>query len=113
MNGGGTRDPVPQFSRKGDLLTVAYITGPRHLWLGLKLTRSAVAAPIVLKQPPIGTCSHGMIDEGELVAAVVAACGEQGFCVERIEYVENDSPVYSLYAHCARLLVERVLKGEA
>lgn len=26
---------------------------------------------------------------------------------ERIEYVENDSPAYSLYVHCARLVTER------
>jgi len=104
---------MPQFGRKGDLVTVAYITGPRHLWLGLKFSLKPVEKPTVVKQPPIGTCAHGPIDERLLVEAVVAACHELGSHAERIESVENDSPVYSLYAHCARLLVERAVKGEA
>lgn len=103
---------MPQFGRKGDLFTVAYITGPRHLWLGLKFSPVPVERPTVVKQPRIGTCDHGKIDELLLLDAVVTACADHGFHPERIEYVENDSPIYSLYAHCARLLMERAASGE-
>jgi hypothetical protein len=104
---------VAKFGRLGDLHTIAYITGPRHLWLGLKFSPAPVTEPVVVMRPPIGTCNHGPIDPAELVSAVVAAAAEHCMHVSHIEYVENDSPAYSLYAHCARHLVERAGSTEA
>ena len=104
---------MPQFGRQGDLLTVSYITGPRHLWLGLRLSRSPVNAPTVVRRPPIGDCAHGEIDEATLVAAVTERLKDLDLHAERIEYVANDSPVYALYAHCAGLLAEQFVKLDA
>lgn len=103
---------MPQFGRKGDLLTVSYITGPRHVWLGLRLSRTPADAPEIVKHPPLGECAHGGLDEAELVAAVVARLQDHGLYAERLEYVENDSPAYNLYAHCAGLLAKRFITGK-
>ncbi|MBL8795444.1 MAG: hypothetical protein JNM56_16180 [Planctomycetia bacterium] len=91
---------------------VSWVVGPKHLWLGVKFARKPVV-PTVAKHPSIGNCCHGEIDQSQLVAAVVAGASEYDLHPERIEYVENDSPAYNLYAHCARLLAEYATKDAA
>ena len=98
---------MPQFGRNGNLHTVAWITGPTHLWLGLQFAREVVPEPVIVRRPAIGSCDHGAIDPVQLVSAVVAGAREHGLHPAHIEYVENDSPDYGAYAHCARLLAER------
>lgn len=95
--------------RQDDLLTVSYITGPQHVWLGIAFVPQAAAEPTIVMRPARGTCTHGALDPSQLVPAVLAVAHEYGLHVERIEYVENDSPAYSLYAHCARILAQHAV----
>jgi hypothetical protein len=80
---------------------------------GLEFAAERREKPAVVKRPPVGTCCHGEIDESLLVEAVVAASLRYGLYPERIEYVENDSPRYELYGHCAGLLAKRAAGDEA
>jgi hypothetical protein len=104
---------MPQYGRRGDVPTIAYITGPKHVFLGMKLAKDPVVAPAVVKHAPRGDCRHGTIDEARVLAAVVAGAGEYGFHPTHVEFIENDSPDYALHEKCARLLAQRALADEA
>lgn len=102
---------MPHFSEDGDLKVVSYITGPRHVRLGLKFATSPRTL-VLTQRPAIGGCDHGALDPARVEEAVLrgaADAGEELF-VERIEYVANDSPDYALYRRCAHELAKRFLK---
>ena len=102
---------MPSFGRDGDLLTISYIAGPRHVWLGVRFADEHVAEPVIVKRPPVGSCDHGVLDPARIVASVVAGAEGTGKFPQRIEYVENDSPAYGLYEHCGRLLAQHAANG--
>ena len=106
---------MPTFTTEGNRLFVSYITGPSHVRLGLAFSEMAIPLPTIVCQPPIGTCNHGETEEALLVEAVAAGVAHvnPSLHVAEIVYVANDSPHYSLYRHCARLLAERFLQGSA
>ena len=104
---------MPSFGQDGDLLTVSYITGPRHIWLGVRFADQPVGAPQILERPPIGSCDHGDLDPARIVASVVAGAEGTGKFPERIEFIQNDSPAYNLYELCGRLLAQRALTNKA
>lgn len=97
---------MPIFGKEGDLHTISYITGPQHVWLGVAFAERSEVKPSIVRRPPVTSCHHGEIDPARIVQAVMAGIKGSGRCVKRIEYVENDSPVYSLYEYCANLLAE-------
>lgn len=92
--------------RKDDLLVVQYVTGPQHVYLGIKFSCDPVT-PTIVKLPAVGACSHGELDQGQLIDAVIGVAEEHGLHVERVEYVANDSPNYEIYRHCTRLLAKQ------
>ena len=109
---------MPQFSQRNGRFFVSYITGPSHVLLGLAFGERP-ATPVLVRQPAVGACSHGQLDEGQILAAVLAGIAaakhETGRTLNPTEiiYVENDSPRYSLYQHCAYLIAQRVTNGES
>ncbi|MBL9090246.1 MAG: hypothetical protein JNL96_03425 [Planctomycetaceae bacterium] len=104
---------MPTYTTDGDREFVSVITGPSHVRLGLKFTVGRVESPVLVKQSPIGDCHCGQLDEAKIVAAVVSAVAEvnQRLGVAEIVYVADDSPRYSLYARCAKLLALRHADG--
>lgn len=106
---------MPTFTEDGERTFVSYITGPSHVRLGLRFGDAPVATPALVRQPPMGSCSHGEIDELSLIEAVragVVAVSPELHVVE-IFYVADDSPRYSLFSQCAKLLAERFKSGPA
>jgi hypothetical protein len=105
---------MPQFSTKDGRHFVSYITGPRHVLLGVCFSDQPTT-PTLSRQPPNGDCVHGHLDEGKILQAVLSGLEtferETGTktWVSEIVYVENDSPYYELFAYCALLLARNVL----
>ena len=113
FKGQGEAETMPRFGEQDGFQTVAYITGPSHVTLGLRFGTSASERLSLHKRPALGTCTHGLIDEEQvdraIHAGVARANAESGATVAVSEafYVENDSPRYALYQHCAYLLALR------
>lgn len=108
---------MPVFTTDGRSHFVSYITGPQHILLGVEFGETSIDPPLVTKLPPIGGCTHGVIDEHMLVQVVLDGIREESDQtaiirhVRSITYVENDSPNYRLYQHCARLIVKALASG--
>jgi hypothetical protein len=104
---------MPTFTTKGDQHFVSYITGPSHILLGLRFSDVPILRPEIIQQPAVGSCNHGEIDEPSLIEAVIAGTADVSLslAVAQVIYVADDSPQYSLYRHCAKLLAERFLQG--
>jgi hypothetical protein len=106
---------MPTFHQQGDVRFVAYITGPTHNLLGLEFASCDVGQPVLEARQSTAACSHGRIDEAELVKAVflgladAGASGSAPLWVRRVVYVVDDSPRYDIYRHCAKLLASRQL----
>ena len=106
---------MPGFTTKDGRHFVSYITGPAHILLGIKFTDQTVE-PSLVRQPPIGSCSHEPLDElkiREAVQEVLAAFRADGAKIyaEEILYVENDTPRYDLYRLSTYLVTARYLEG--
>lgn len=101
---------MPHYRTTGNLTSVSYVTGPRHVWLGLELSTTPHPGPTVVRRPPNGTCDHGEILEAEVIAAVRRGLRGTGLSPVRVVFVDNDTPDYGLYAHCAKLLARRFLE---
>jgi hypothetical protein len=105
---------MPHYETKVGRHFVSYITGPRHVRLGVCFSDQPTT-PTMIKQPPIGDCIHGHLDEGKILQSVLS--GLEAFeretgtkaWVSEIVYVENDSPAYDLFASCALLLARNFL----
>lgn len=105
---------MPQFSTKDGRHYVSYITGPRHVLLGVRFSDQPTT-PTMIKQPPIGNCFHDHLDEDKIREAVRS--GLEAFeretgtkaWVSEIVYVENDSPYYELFGYCSLLLARNFL----
>jgi hypothetical protein len=101
---------MPQFGHKDGFDTVSLITGPSHVFLGIRFGGGPVE---LVKQPPIGSCQHGVLDETRIRDAVLSglakANAEAGtsFDAAAVMYVENDSPRYEMFERCAYLLTSR------
>ncbi len=105
---------MPQFSTKDGRHYVSYITGPRHVLLGVCFSDQPMT-PTLNKQPPNGSCFHGVLDEDKILEAVLSGLetferetGTKAW-VSEILYVENDSPAYDIFAYCALLLARNFL----
>jgi hypothetical protein len=109
---------MPSFFREGEHYFISYITGPAHVLLGLAVARGGDARDVLMvRWQAVGRCGCGPVDEKrvreEVLAGIAAANKSVGSDWRPIEivYVENDSPRYSLYEHCAKTLVERIDRG--
>jgi hypothetical protein len=104
---------MPTFTTIGPRHFVSLVTGPSHVRLGVRFSTSPVASPSVVREAPISGCGHGELDEVVIVNAVLAGIAEVSsslFAAEVI-YVADDSPQYSLYTRCAKLLADRFING--
>jgi hypothetical protein len=101
---------MPQFGHKDGFDTVSLITGPSHVFLGIRFGDGPVE---LVKQPPIGSCQHGVLDEARICKAVRSglakanAEGRTSLEAASVMYVENDSPRYDMFERCAYLLALR------
>ena len=108
---------MPHFSQREGHFFVSYVTGPFHVTLGLSFGGST-ATPKLTRAPAIGECSHGALDERQILSAVnegvAKATGDSGspLHLSEVVYVENDSPNYGLFRYCAYLISRRLLNGE-
>jgi hypothetical protein len=103
-------EAMSQFGHHDGFDTVSLITGPSHVFLGI---RFGDGQPRLFKRPPIGSCEHGELDEARILEAVRAGltkanaeCGSSTSAAA-ILYVASDSPRYDLYERCAYLLASR------
>jgi hypothetical protein len=60
-------EAMPQFGHKDGFDTVSLITGPSHVFLGIRFGDGPAE---LVKQPPIGSCQHGVLDEARIREAV-------------------------------------------
>ena len=96
---------------------MSYVTGPSHVTLGLSFDGRS-ARPRLVKAPAVGECSHGALDEAQILAAVnegIAKATENSastLYLSEVVYVENDSPKYDLFRYCAYLISRRLLNNE-
>jgi len=73
---------------------------------------------LLVTLPAVSSLPHAALDPQQILGAVLnaatAANAELGsaFFPAVIRYVADDSPRYSLYAHCATLLIRRLASGE-
>jgi hypothetical protein len=101
---------MPQFGHKDGFDTVSLITGPAHVFIGIRFGNGPTE---LVKQPPIGSCQHGVLDEARIREAVRSGLSkaneEGGTSMEAaaVMYVENDSPRYEMFERCAYLLASR------
>ena len=105
---------MPSFSLNDGWYQVAYIWGPGHALVSLRINDTPEADPEVVRLDPIGGCDHGTFDIGRLKSVIVEAIHEANgrlgtmYGCEAIRYVSNDSPDYRWYARGAREIVERL-----
>ena len=103
-------EAMPQFGHKDGFDTVSLITGPSHVFLGIRFGDGPVE---LVKQPPIGGCEHGALDETLIREAVrsglAKANAEGGSSLDAaaVMYIANDSPRYEMFERCAYLLASR------
>ena len=101
---------MPQFGHKDGFDTVSLIAGPSHVFLGI---RFGDGPSQLMRQPPIGSCQHGVLEEARILDAVrsglATANAEGGTSLDAtaVLYVENDSPRYEMFERCAYLLASR------
>jgi hypothetical protein len=89
---------MPQFGHKDGFDTVALITGPTHVLLGVRFGDEESTPIELMKRPRVGPCNHGPLNEDRIResihAGIAAANAETGarLTVAQAFYVENDSP---------------------
>jgi hypothetical protein len=104
---------MPQFECQQGFDTVAYVTGPSHVLLGIRFGGAMNTPFELIKRPSVGSCDHALLDERKIIesieAGVAAANEETGakLSIAQAFYVEDDSPRYDLFRHCAYLLASR------
>jgi hypothetical protein len=106
---------MPTYMKDGERHFVSLITGPSHVLLGVEFSTVPVETPRVVRKPAVGEGVHSKIDETALVSAVQSGIAEvsDNLHVAEIVYVDNDSPHYSLFSQCAKLLAERQIEDRA
>ncbi len=106
---------MPQYTKSGKSYRASYITGPQHILLGLLFGESKNIALTSLGT--LGECNHGTLNlkriRNSVIEGVAKANSSFGtnYMVSEIEYVENDSPNYELYAHCVFLIAKGLHEG--
>ena len=62
---------MPTASEVDGLVTASLITGPKHVWLGIRVGQPQ-GDVVFVERPAIGKCKHGSINHEILHAAVLA-----------------------------------------
>ena len=85
--------------------------------LGLLLDEKSASDVAITSLGAAGTCNHGTLNleriKDRVTEGVTKANESFGttFKVKEIEYVENDTPDYNLYAYCAFLIIKGLHEG--
>lgn len=101
---------MPQFGYQDGFDTVSLITGPSHVFLGIRFGDGPMQ---LIRRPPVATCQHGMLEENRILDAVLLgltrANTERGSSLNAaaVLYVADDSPRYEMFEQCAYLLASR------
>ena len=109
---------MPSYTQSGEFYGVSYVTGPSRVLLQVSFTSVPVLEPSLVAMPAVSVLPHAALDPQQILGAVLSAAtatnAELGtaFFPAVIRYVADDSPRYSLYAHCANLLIRRLASGE-
>lgn len=100
-------------TKDGNVFKVARITGPKHNFLGLTLSRAEVLSLTVERlQVDDGGVYAGTLDEQQLVEAVQQGVTEANqkfgthFYITKLQYVMTDTPDSSVYSLLAQKIVE-------
>ena len=103
---------MPGFTQKDGRFFVAYITGPSHVLLGIAFGQVR-SEPVMIRQSKSHYCDHVPLDERRIREAVITgvAAADSKLYPSEIIYIEDDSPRYEVYQHCAFLLAQRVASG--
>ena len=108
---------MPQYTKSNESYRVSYITGPSHVLLGLTLSQAKPAAINIRNLGSAGKCHHGQLNLESIKESVIEGvtkanqlCGTK-YYVGQIEYIENDTPNYALYTHCAYLIIKGLHEG--
>ena len=109
---------MPQYIKSGDSYRVAYITGPKHVLLGLIFKESGKnEVNIVNLGEAEGDCNHGTLSLEAIKESILEGVAKANtsfgtnYTVKQIEYVENDTPDYAIYPLCAYLIVKGLNQG--
>lgn len=108
---------MPSYTKSEDSYRVSYITGPQHVLLGLRFDETVCNKVELVSLGISGACNHGELDTRKIRTRVMEGISKANtefktnYILGRIEYVENDSPNYSLYGHCAYLIVKALHEG--
>ena len=108
---------MPQYTKSGNSYRVSYITGPKHILLGLLVDEVGSKDIAMTSLGTAGNCKHGTLNLESIKESVIEGITKANtsygtnYSVKEIEYVENDTPDYSLYAHCAFLIAKGIHEG--
>lgn len=105
---------MPQYLKSKNTFIISYITGPEHIALGLDICHGEIKDFVINKKPASGACKHPRLDELKIKESVkrgLAKANEEfatDYAISAVDYIENDSPNYTLYEHCAYLIVKAI-----
>jgi hypothetical protein len=108
---------MPQYTKSGNNYRVSYITGPKHILLGLLIEEGSNNEIAMTSLGTAGKCNHGALNLDNIKESVIEGVEKANksfgtnYSVKEIEYVENDTPDYTLYAHCAYLIAKGIYEG--
>ena len=108
---------MPGFFKKGEQFIVTVVTGPAHVYLGLKFGDCDDFDIQVVSSPPVGACIHGELDKSKIIQYSLEGVETANkkldgqLRIAEIQYIKDDSPRYDIYRRCAFLIAEGVLKG--
>lgn len=108
---------MSQFGHQNGFHTVSVITGPSHVFLGIRFSEDPLKPMELIKRPPVGGWVHEPLDEKRIaesiLAGVTAANAKMGtkLSVAQAFYVENDSPRYDQFEQCPFLLASNALNA--
>ena len=97
-------------TKRNDVYKASRITGPKHNYLGLILSKTPSEATALL--PHKLNNEPSVIDETKMVVAVAAGIDDANRSIntplyaQAIEYVPSDTPDYSAYSQLAKAIVE-------
>jgi len=104
---------MPHFRYQHGFDTVSIITGPSHMLLGIRFSEEPAVTMELIRRPHVGGCGHGILDENRIresiLAGIAAANAKTGakLTVGQAFNIENDTPRYDLFEHCAFLLASK------
>lgn len=110
---------MPSYTQSGEFYGVSYVTGPAHVLLQVSFSSVPVSEPSIVALPAVSALPHAALDPQQILGAVLNAVTATNaklgtaFFPAVIRYVADDSPRYSLYAHCATLLIRCLASGES